>query len=242
MRYRLIYFLFLTLFLTLLSREQPALSIDLTNRPLTQKTTSSITTLITQYPNLKHLTFTTNKLTNHPETLAPIIAAITSQTKLKQLSIKLPWNALSIYWGQAYLAVILANRYELKTLHLDLSWNKLGQIGIQPIVNLLKQLTRLEELVLTLPFNQLGDKGAWSVATCLKKLSNLKILSLDAKNNHIEIEGAEDIVLAIQQLQKLETLNLDLRWNKFDKEQLEKYLTNIQEKLKSNGTTITIEI
>ncbi|KAL3945125.1 MAG: hypothetical protein SGBAC_000793 [Bacillariaceae sp.] len=215
-------------------------TLNLTKTMLGNQGASALASLLRYDTNLKQLNLSSNKLGNKGiKALAP---ALQNNAHLETLN--LANNNMSSVGGN-FLAreIQTAKAMGVSNLtHLDISFNKIKDSGIQAFATLLTTETTIEGFCAE--STNLGPDGAFSLAPVLEFNYRLRVLKLGG--NQIGSEGVEVLMESLHNSQSSSLEELDLAYNAVGKEGAESIAQELAENatirvLNLNGNTIGSE-
>ena len=99
-------------------------------------------------------------------------------------------------------------QYNLEINYIDLSINKIGDIGAEKVAELLFNNKCSKLLYLNLSLNKIGDMGTEKLALAIGQYPNLMLIELDLSHNLIRADGVDSLITQCSKIKRL-----DLSWN-----------------------------
>ncbi|KAL4481689.1 hypothetical protein ABPG74_007778 [Tetrahymena malaccensis] len=98
----------------------------------------------------------------------------------------------------------------LKSIHIDLHHNKIGDDGIQYLLSCLRQLENLSHFKINLENNMITNRGANLIGMLIEEKNSIQNFDIILRNNYIDYNGAKILCKSIKQNKKIRFIQLNL--------------------------------
>lgn len=197
------------------SSKRSQLCLNLEGKYITKKTCSDIQDFFTKAQNLVKLELNLNNVYLNDEKYSTIIAALQPHIQILELSLDISKNHLGYLSGKLTSQTV-TNLLELKSLHLNLSYNPdMSGNGLEELAENLSMLKKLQGLKLDLQATKINSSDLFflELKESLGNLPNLTQLSLDFSKNFLKSNILSLFISGLQNVVNLQKLRLNLSYN-----------------------------